>query len=449
MEFRLLGPFEARHGGTAVQVGTRRQERLLLGLLLLEVDRVYTVERLADLMWNGAPPASARGAIQTYVGRLRRTLAPHGIEIQTAGDGYRIRPGAFAVDTEVFAGLVRVAAATGDPGERVRCYDEALALWRGPLLEDVADDQVRRRLDPALDETRMSTAELRAEAYLAMGLDDRVVAEAGPLADAYPTRERLAAAVMTALYRTGRQADALARYRRTRAVLVGELGLEPGRDLQRLHARMLRADSALTRPDAPVYAVRVDGVWLPWAVGGHPALEFCNTYAGWGGPVLPAGDWLRDYRTLAVWSGHHGLVDPWTVTRLCRSAQAEPDAAGQVLEEARRLRADLYSTLVDPDDATAFARLAVYVDAAARSAEFRLGDDGLAAFRPAPGTGLRLPVHAVAHRAAALLADPRRFAVCACPAPECGWLFLDRAGRRRFCSVATCGRSEPEPVVAS
>lgn len=165
MEFRLLGSFEAGRSGKPVAVGRRRQERLLLAILLLDAGRPVTIERLTDLLWDGEPPASSRGTV-----------------------------------------------------------------------------------------------------------------------------------------------------------------------------RILSGDPRLERPAAPVYSIRVRDHRLPWSVGGHPALELCNTYAGWGGERAPGAEWLRGYPTLAVWAGHQDLLDDATVTKLLRAAQRDPLGAAAVLDEARDLR---------------------------------------------------------------------------------------------------------------
>jgi DNA-binding SARP family transcriptional activator/predicted RNA-binding Zn ribbon-like protein len=437
MHLRLLGPFEVRDGGRRLVVGNRRQERCLLGILVLEAGHVVTTERLMDLLWDGRPPASARGAVHTYVGRLRRGLAGHDLPIATRADGYLVDAG-HRRDTDEFVELSRRAAEATGPAERVRLYDEALGLWRGPLLADVADDRLRNRLDPALREMRLTGLHRRAEDLLAMGRHERVVADLTPAVDLDPAQEPLVALLMTALYRLGRQAEALRLFDLTAKALDAGLGVEPGDELRRLRGRMLRGDPGLDRPPAPAHAVRVRDQWLPWNVGGHPALEFCNTYAGWGGPPRPGGEWLRGYAVLAAWAEQMDLADEATVSELLRRARREPDDADAVLERARELRSHLYACLIDPADDRSFAVVAAFAEAAARASAFTRDDAGLGRWTPSPDAGLELPLHAAATSAAALLADPRRFTVCACPGANCGWLFLDPAGRRRFCSTATC-----------
>ena len=412
----------------------------MLAILLLAPAHRLTIERIADLLWDGEPPESSRGTIQTYIGRLRRMLAPYDVAIVTSGDGYLVEPGAHTVDVEEFRQLIRDAADLPDPADQVRQYDVALELWRGPLLADVAGDKLRARLDSALDDLRMTAAELRAQAQLIGGLHERVVTELPSLVDAAPTRERLVGYLMTGLYRGGRKAEALALYRHTRSVLIDELGIEPGRELQEIHEQILRADPVLDGPSMPLFAVRIDDQWLPWNTSGHPALEFCNTYAGWGSTPSAGADWLDSYAALAVWSGHHTLTDGATVHRLRAEAQRQPAAAAHALELARDLRTQLYSCLTDPRDHAAFGSVARHVDAASRFSIFRLDEDGLGHWRIVADAGLHLPVYAVARVAADLLADSARFMVRACPSPECGWLFPDRGGQRRYCSVALCGK---------
>ncbi|MFI6262678.1 BTAD domain-containing putative transcriptional regulator [Micromonospora sp. NPDC051006] len=445
MEFRLLGPFEACQDGHRVQLGSRRQERSVLAVLLLDMGHLVSTDRLIDLLWNGHPPASARGAVHTYIGRLRASLAPYGARIRTSGDGYLVERGEHHVDVDEFGRLANQASGTADPAERVRLLDRALALWRGPLLADAADGELRERLDGPIEELRLASLELRAEAQLALGRHSQVINELTPLVAEHPTREQLVGTLMTALYRGGRQADALALYRTTRQELVEGLGVEPGMRLREVHRRILRDDHRLDRPSLPVYEVRVHEESLPWTVGGHPALEFCNTFAGWGHePPLPGSEWLRAYRTLVVWTGHVGLVDDAAVSRLIELARRDPDEAAAQLDAARDLRAQLYACLTGPDDRRAFDAVARYAEAAAKTLVFRRDADGRGRWWSDLAAGLRLPVHAAAWSAAELLADPRRVTIRACPDSRCGWLFLDETGMRRWCSLATCGRSAAE-----
>ncbi|RZU51800.1 DNA-binding SARP family transcriptional activator [Krasilnikovia cinnamomea] len=431
MDFRLLGEFEAVHESRPVPVGRRQERQALAALLIVPAGRAVSTDRLVDTVWPEDPPRTARATLHTYVARLRQALEPYGVRIVHVGDGYRIDPGPATVDAYRFRELAAAAEATADPAQRARLAASALALWRGDL--------------PA--EQELTTLRLTvAERYARLRLDaGDPAADLLPLARAYPARERLAGLVMTALHRAGRRADALALFSRVARALA-EQGGEPGPELGRLRDRVARADPGLDRPPAPGYAVRVRDEWLPWLTGGHPALEFCNTYAGWGAhrpPRVPAGgfraEWLRSYRALAAWVGHVGLADDWVVTRLLTAARRDPVHAADVLAEARDLRAHLYACLTDERDAAAFKAVADAAESAGRSATFARGEDGLGRWRVSPSAGLRLPVRAAALSAAHLLADPRRFTVRACPGEHCGWLFLDEQGQRRWCSVGTCG----------
>ncbi|MZD04392.1 SARP family transcriptional regulator [Streptomyces sp. SID5785] len=437
MDFLLLGPFTARHDGAPVVLTRRRQERLLLVTLLLREGRTVAAGRLIDALWPEGGPADPRGTLHTYAGRLRAALRPYGIALDRGrDDGYALTLPAQArhtIDAVEFTDLLRRADASADALDRVRLYDAALALWRGspPRVPGAAP----------LEELRLTALERRAEALLESGDPARAAADLTTVVAEHPTRERLVAHAMTALHRCGRRAEALELFRATRRRLATDHGVEPGPDLHALHDQVLRGDRRLEAPQTPVHAVRIRDVWLPWNTSGHPALEFCNTYAGWGGPRLPGSEWLRGYRSLAAWAGHLDLAEDAVVTRLLEEAEQDPRQAADVVDEARDFRAQLYACLTDPADRRAFRAVARAVEAAGRLAVFERDADGLARWRiPAHRSGLRLPLHAVARSAGELLADPRRFTVSRCPSAECGWLFLDASGRRRWCSLATCGR---------
>lgn len=440
MEFRLLGPFEASHHGRLVEIASRRQERCLLALLLLDLGHLVTIDRLIDLLWNGSAPASARGAVYTYVGRLRAALNPYGVRITTRADGYLVEADDHRVDVTDFHRTVQQGLDAADPAVRAALLDGALQLWRGPLLADVADDALRHRLDGQLDEARLVAVEMRAEAQLALGRHARVSKDLAGLADAYPLRERLVGLLMTAQYRAARQADALLLYEATRKALATELGVDPGPDLQELHRRILRNDARLDQPRRAVYEVRIREEVLPWTVGGHPALDFCNTFAGWGLPTPPppGAEWLRGYNTFAVWCGYIGLADDPTVTRLLTLAARDPAEADRTLEQARTLRAQVYACLNGHADHAAFDAVARAAEAAAKTLEYTRDETGGGRWRPGLDAGLRLPLHAAAWSAAELLADPRRLTVRSCTESHCRWLFLDEAGMRRWCSLVTC-----------
>ncbi|WP_328995263.1 winged helix-turn-helix domain-containing protein [Kribbella sp. NBC_01245] len=244
MEFRLLGPVQIWADGNQVAL-KRRPERLLLAILLLEPGRTVPIDRLIELLWPEDRPANPRRALQVYASRLRAVLGP---ELLTSRhDGYQL---AGATDVARFAALLERARTEPNLPERSRLLGEALALWRGPALADVASEDVRRRLCAGLEESRRAAVELRFETELALGRHESILPELASLTSAEPTREALAAARMLALYRSGRQADAIAAYAEFALYLADELGSEPGPELRELHVAILRQDPALDLPGA-------------------------------------------------------------------------------------------------------------------------------------------------------------------------------------------------------
>lgn len=191
--------------------------------------------------------------------------------------------------------------------------------------------------------------------------------------------------------------------------------------------------------------IDVDGYPFPKKYGGHPALEFCNTWSGWDEPPLPRDvpdrqrEWLRDYDRFVVWSGYAGLMDEPTVARLRDTARRAAGPAGRLLVEARTLRGALYTHLTGPGDSDAFAVVARFAQRAVRSTALVLDVDGAATRIIPTSVGLATPLLAVARSAEELLASAERRALRACPGQDCGWLFLDPRGRRRWCSMESCG----------
>ncbi|MET7709755.1 BTAD domain-containing putative transcriptional regulator [Micromonospora sp. NPDC005413] len=252
MEFRVLGPVEAWTHGVRVDLGGR-QPRLVLAALLLEPDRVVAVDRLIDLVWDQAPPRSARGTVQALVSRLRTALrrAEAPVELIGREPGYLLRVDPLTVDAHRFTALIAQARATGDD-DAVGLFDQALALWRGEPLADVADEQVRHRLCAGLREARWTAVEERAEVLLRRGRSRQVADELTDAVVRQPGRQRLVGQLMLALYREGRADRALTTYRQVRDRLADELGIDPPPALRRLEERILRADPTLGPPaDVP------------------------------------------------------------------------------------------------------------------------------------------------------------------------------------------------------
>lgn len=256
-DYRLLGPVEAWRAGRRLSLGGPKP-RALLAALLLEPGRVVSVDALIDAIWGERPPDTARSLIQSYVSALRRALSADAIE--TRPPGYLIHADATLVDRVEFERLAvqgRQAAAEGDHATAARLLGDALALWRGPALGGIGE--TLRAMADQLEEARQAALEERIAAELAQtGRERELVAELTALVATHPTRERLRGQLMLALYRLGRQADALAVYAEGRDVLNEELGIDPGPGLRRMYEAILRADEELlpTAADAPGLAPR-------------------------------------------------------------------------------------------------------------------------------------------------------------------------------------------------
>jgi DNA-binding SARP family transcriptional activator len=252
VEFRILGPLEVVHEGRSLALGGGR-ERTLLSLLLLSANQVVAVERLAEDLWAGRPPEGASHALRVYMSRLRKSLREAGGDemLVTQPTGYVARLETGALDATRFDALVaegREQAGRSDHQGAAATLREALALWRGPALADLADAPFAGAEAARLEEARLSALEERIEADLACGRHRELVAELDALTRAHPLRERLWAQRMVALYRSGRQAEALRAYQELRRLLGEELGLEPSAALARLEGAMVRHEPELDWP---------------------------------------------------------------------------------------------------------------------------------------------------------------------------------------------------------
>jgi DNA-binding SARP family transcriptional activator len=260
LEFRLLGPFSAVRGdGGTVPLG-RRQERLLLALLLLELGKVVSVERLAELIWTEEPPGLPRSTLRSYVARLRGSLAPHGLTIATHGGGYVVDADPAAVDAHRFTALLRSAQGADEPADRIVLLEQALRLWRGPLLTDVADAALRARIGGSLEHQHLRAAELLATARIEVGRLDEAIWQLQQLADQHPTRETVAELLMRAHDRAGNADAALAAFDTVRHQLREQLGVNPGAQLVAVHAEILRRGSAALPATQPAAARRPGSV---------------------------------------------------------------------------------------------------------------------------------------------------------------------------------------------
>lgn len=249
----MLGPLEARRDGRPVALGGTRQ-RALLAVLLLHAGEVVSVDRLVDELWGDSPPATAAHTVQVFVSRLRKALGERGSVLVTAAPGYvaRLEPG--ELDLGRFERLVarsRAALEAGDAEAAAAGLRDALALWRGPALADFAYEAFAQPAIARLEELRISAIADRIEADLALGRHHELIGELESLVGEHPLRERFRCQLMLALYRAGRQADALEAYQEARRVLVDELGIEPGPALQRLERAILQQDAELELPRRP------------------------------------------------------------------------------------------------------------------------------------------------------------------------------------------------------
>ena len=251
MDFRLLGPLEVvGDGDYALLLGAGRR-RALLAYLLLHPNEAVPSDRLIDALWGESPPATAAQMVQNQVSALRRELGANG-RLETHGSAYRLNLAAGERDLDRFETLVRAGRARLelDPTGAAQTLLEALALWRGPALADLAYEPFAQAEIARLEELRWSAFEALADARLALGDHAALVPELERAVVEQPLRERMYAQLMLGLYRSGRQADALAVYRRGRELLVDQIGVEPGTELRAMHAAVLAHDPALELPVA-------------------------------------------------------------------------------------------------------------------------------------------------------------------------------------------------------
>jgi DNA-binding SARP family transcriptional activator/streptogramin lyase len=242
----VLGPLEVERGGRLLAVGGARQ-RAVLAVLILNRNRVVSRDRLIDAVWGESPPETAASALQVYVSGLRKILGAE--RIVTRPPGYLLQAEPDSVDLNRFERLVQTgkeALASGDPLRASEQLEQALQLWRGEALEDLEAAPEAEREGLRLGELRLAAIEERVDAELALGRHAELVAWLQTLVREHPFRERLRGQLMLALYRSGRQAEALDNYREVRRLFAEELGIEPGEPLKRLERSILERDVALS-----------------------------------------------------------------------------------------------------------------------------------------------------------------------------------------------------------
>jgi ABC-type branched-subunit amino acid transport system substrate-binding protein/DNA-binding SARP family transcriptional activator len=303
VELRVLGPLEVVDDGIPLGLGGARQ-RLVLAYLILEANRVVSTDRLIDRIWGDEPPDAARAALFAYISRLRKLLGP--ARIQARPPGYVLLAETDEVDALRFIDLVDAARATAEPTDVATLLTEALALWRGGALADLAEHDALRPAITRLEELRVTALEDRIGADLALGRHRESVPLLESLVADHPLRERLWSQLILALYRSGRQGEALGAFHRARTTLVDELGIDPSPELRRLHEQVLKQDPALDLRAAPPSAAvalpvaepeSVPTVSLPAAPPGRPGRRDGRRRLLVGGTVivlvvLLAGSWL-------------------------------------------------------------------------------------------------------------------------------------------------------------
>ena len=319
-EVRLLGPVElGRRDGSSAGVGSG-MERTLLAALAVNAGLVVSTGDLIDGLWGSAPPPTARHALHVHVSSLRHRLgvSPSPLEARPPGYVLKLDPG--QLDTERFESLAatgRAELASNQPALAADALQAALAVWRGPALAGVAGDRLTGTEVARLEEVRRATEEDRLDAELAAGRSDRAAAMAEALAAAEPFRERRWGQLMLALYRSGRQAEALRRFVLVGDLLRDELGVDPSPALRDLHRRILTHDPGLELADLPA----PPGV--PGAAGRSPASPAAT------GPPSPTRSWATAPST---WCSSPASPATWRSAGRTRpspvSSAASPPAAG-------------------------------------------------------------------------------------------------------------------------
>ena len=377
MDVQLLGPVEVVSNEAPVALGGPKQ-RALLAMLALEAGSTVSVERLIDGLWGDDPPTTAPKLVQLYVSHLRKAMAGCAEEgaIATRGGGYELRVGRDRVDASRFERLLAQGAAR-----------EALSLWRGPPLANVAKEPFAAPEIRRLDELRTAAVEVAIDQDLEAGRHREVLPELESLLAREPLRERLHAQRMLALYRSGRQADALEAYRQARATLIEQIGVEPGPELRRLQDAILRQDSSLDPPaqEPPLVQAGWPGARAP-LLGRDPELErlrrlWRRARGGAGAAVVVMGARGMGKTRLAHELAHEIRRDHGDVLRFDGDAEAlraltgtgavarptllvldDLDAAGEHVQEALRKLLELVPGMPLLALATASEPVALPVD---------------------------------------------------------------------------------------
>src|SRR5215203_554658 len=364
MRLSVLGHLEASVDDRPVALGGAKQ-RAVVAMLGLEANRAVTAERLIEGLWGDEPPASAAKMVQNYVWRLRSALADEGgAEIVTRGRGYELRIDRELVDVCRLERLVSEASRAADAGEPANgAAREALALFRGDPLADVADEPFAAAEIRRLEELRLTAAELAIDADLAAGRHREVLGEIDAVLAANPLRERLHGQRMLVLYRSGRQAEALEAYRQARRTLVEEIGVEPSPELRRLHDAILRQDPSLdVEPAAAELPRELDASASPPLIGRDRELRGLRTRwqraaAGAGALVTITGPYgMGKTRLAAEIAGEAHLQD---AAVFYAAGTGPPEAALAAIARTREPRRPVLVVVDDADRAPAVVRSAL------------------------------------------------------------------------------------------
>jgi DNA-binding SARP family transcriptional activator len=313
MRSGILGPLQVVGDDGREMAIAGRMPRALLALLLLRANEVVPSDRLVEELWAGAPPASGTKGLQVHVSRLRRALAAGGPDpgeerlLTAAGGGYLLPVGPDELDASRFEQLIaegRSRVAAGEMTGALREFCAALELWRGPVLSDFQYDAFAQAAIARLGELRAAILEERIAVEMELGHEAQVLGELESLVREFPYRERLHGQLMLALYRAGRQADALASYRAARSVLVDELGIEPSAELRQLHEAILAQDEALLARDSPGSEVTAPGVRTSAASGGPPGARYVRAPE----PANALIGRARELAELVELAGSHRLI---------------------------------------------------------------------------------------------------------------------------------------------
>jgi DNA-binding SARP family transcriptional activator len=337
VDFRILGPLEVWHDGRAVTLSGARQ-RTLLAILLLHAGEVVPSDRLMDDLWGEKQPAAGHTALRVRVSQLRKALGPGGELLVTQPPGYALRIQPSQLDLSRFEHMVadgERALSAGEPERAVELLGEALGLWRGAPLADLPYAPFAQAPVVRLDELRLAALELRIDAELTLGRHRRLAGELQALVTEHPLRERLCGQLMLALYRDGRQADALAAYSASRTRLVEQIGIEPGPPLQELQRRILAQDHELARDEAPAARPARSILALPSnETAIEPLMEIARDLAVEGGHELVSVALVRDAAALAGATSRLSEARAAAVERGARvrvAAFTSPDAGGDAV----------------------------------------------------------------------------------------------------------------------